>query len=113
MFKGLSVAKNCLRPESATLKVVPATFEPITMFKQLSLSFHVASKTFITQSYLFVIPNNILRFTCLAHFKTRDNQGKHNFKIQYCCWNYSDDVCQCLNTDQILLIIQYFDDSTL
>ena len=88
------------------------------MFKQQSLSFHVVSKTFITQNYLFVIPKNILPFTCLyrsclAHFKTRDNQGKLNFEKQYYCGNNSDDMCQCLNTDQIILKIQCFDDSTL
>ena len=80
------------------------------MFKQQSLSFHVVSKTFITQNYLFVIPSNILRFTCLyrsclAHFKARDNRGKHNFETQYCYGNCFDDVYQCLNTDQILLKI--------
>ena len=32
---------------SVSLKVVSATFGPITMFKQQSLSFHVVSKTFI------------------------------------------------------------------
>ena len=100
------------------LKVASATFEPITMFKQQSLSFHLVSKTFIKQNYLFVIPNNILHFTCLyrsclAHFKTRDNRDKHNFEKQYCCENYSDDVYQCPNTDQILLKIQHFDNSTL
>ena len=99
--------KNCAY---AFLKVVSATFEPITMFKQQSLSFQVVSKTFLTQNYLLVIPNNIFRFTCLyrcclAHFKRRDNRGKHNFEKQYCCGNYSDDAYQCLNTDQILLKI--------
>ena len=49
------------------LKVVSATFEFITMFKQKSLSFHVVSKTFITQNYLFVIPKNILQNTILKH----------------------------------------------
>ena len=98
------------------LKIVSATFKRITIFKQQSLSFHVVSKTFITQNYLFVIPNHILCFTCpyhsyLAHFKTSDNRGKHNFEKQYCGGNYSDDLYQCLNTDQILLKIQYFDDS--
>ena len=88
------------------------------MFKQHSLSFHVVSKTFITQNYLFVIPSNILRFSslyrsCLVHFKPRDNRGKHDFGKQYYCGNYSHDICQCLNTDQILLKIQYFDDNTL
>ena len=101
-----------------SLKVVSATFGPITMFKEQSLSFHVVFKIFITQNYLFVIPNNIRHFTCLyhsclAHFKVRDNRGTHNFEKQCYCGNYSDDVCQCLNTDQILLNIQYFDDSIL
>ena len=32
------------------------------MFKQQSLSFHVVSKTFITQNYLSVISVNILHF---------------------------------------------------
>ena len=91
------------------LKVVSAIFGSITRFKRQS-SFHVVPKTFTTQNHLFVIPNKILRFTCLyrsclAHFKTRDNRGKHNFKKQYCCGNYSDDVYQCLNTDQISLKI--------
>ena len=100
------------------LKVVSATFRPIKMFKKQSLSFHVVSKTFITQNYLFVIPSNILRFSCLyrsflAHFKPRDNRGKHDFEKQYYCGNYSDDVYQFLNTDQILLKIQYFDHNTL
>ena len=100
------------------LKVVSASFGPMAMFEQQSLSFHVVSKTFITQNYLFVILNNILGFTCLylsclAHFKTRDNRGKHNFDKQYYCGSYSDDVCQCLNTDQILLNMQHFDDSIL
>ena len=84
-----------------SLKVVSATFGPIKMFEKQSLSFHVVSKTFITQNYLFVIPSNILRFSCLyrsflAHFKPRDNRGKHDFEKQYYCGNYSDDVCQCL-----------------
>ena len=53
------------------------------MFKQQPLSFHEVSETFITQNYLFVIPNNILCFTChycscLAHFKTGGNRGKHS-----------------------------------
>ena len=47
------------------LKVVSATFGPIIMFKQQSLSFHVVSKTFITQNYLVLIPSKILRFSCL------------------------------------------------
>ena len=47
------------------LKVVSATFWPITMFKGQSLLFHVVSETLITQNYLFVIPNNVVRFTCL------------------------------------------------
>ena len=55
--------------------MLSTTFGPITIFKQQSLLFHVVSKTFITQNYLFVIPNNIHPFTCLAHFKTRDNRG--------------------------------------
>ena len=102
----------------ASLKVVFGTFGPIKMFKKQSLSFHVVSKTFITQNYLFVIPSNILRFSCLyrsflAHFNPRDNRGKHDFEKQYYCGNYSDDVYQCLNTDQILLKIQYFDHNTL
>ena len=101
-----------------SLKVVSATFGPIKMFEKQSLSFHVVSKTFITQNYLFVIPSNILRFSCLyhsflAHFKPRDNRGKHDFEKQCYCGNYSDDVYQCLNTDQILLKIQYFDHNTL
>ena len=82
------------------------------MFKQQSLSLHVVSKIFITQNYLPVIHTNILRFTCLAQFKTIDNLGKHNFE-KHCCENYSDDLYQCLNMDQILLKIQYFNDSTL
>ena len=100
------------------LKAVSATFASIKMFKKQSLSFYVVSKTFITQNYLFVIPGNILRFSCLcrsflAHFKPRDNRGKHDFQKQYNCGNNSDDVYQCLKTDQILLKIQYFDHNTL
>ena len=95
------------------LKVVSATFRPIKMFKKQSLSFHVVSKTFITQNYLFVIPSNILRFSCLyrsflAHFNPRDNRGKHDVEKQYYCGNYFNDVYQCLHTDHILLKIQYF-----
>ena len=79
------------------LKVASATFGSITMFKQQPLLFHVVSKTFITQNYLFVILIIILCFTflcryCLAYFKTRDNRGKNNFEKQYCCGNYSVDV---------------------
>ena len=100
------------------LKVLSATFGPIKMFKKQLFSFHVVSKTFITQNYLFVIPSNILHFSCLycsflAYFKPRDNRGKHDFEKQYYCGNYSDDVYQFLNTDQILLKIQYFDHNTL
>ena len=74
-----------------------ATFGSMTMFKQQSLSFHVVSKIFIAQNYLFGIPNKILRVTFLyrsrlAQFKTRDNRGKLSFEKQYCCGNYSDDV---------------------
>ena len=50
---------------SLLLKALSATFELMTMFKQQSLSPDVVSKVFITQNYHFVIPNNILRFTCL------------------------------------------------
>ena len=93
------------------LKVVSATFWPITMFKGQSLLFHVVSETLITQNYLLVIPNNVVRFTCLlsllSHFKTKDDRGKHNFEKQYYCGNYSDDVCQGLNTDRFLLKIRY------
>ena len=65
---------NCEGYVMVYLKVESATFRPIKMFKKQSLSFHVVSKTFITQNYLFVIPSNILRFSCLyrsflAHFK--------------------------------------------
>ena len=38
------------------------------MFKKQSLSFHVVSKTFTTQNYLFVIPSNILCFSFIALF---------------------------------------------
>ena len=67
------------------LKVVSTTYGPIITFK-----------TFITQIYLFVVPSNILRFPylyrfCLAHFKPRDNPGKHSFEKQY-CRNYFDDI---------------------
>ena len=92
------------------LKAVSATFWPITMFKEQSLLFHVVCETLITQSYLFVIPNNDLRFTCLyrsCHILRRDDRGKHNFEKQYYCGNYSDDVCQGLNTDRFLLKIRY------
>ena len=79
---------DCYELQLDCLKIVSTTFGPIAMSKLQSLSFHVVSKTFIRQNYLFVIPNNILRFTCLyrscvAHFKTRDNRGKHNFEKQY------------------------------
>ena len=50
------------------LKAVSATFGPRTMFKQQSLSFHVVSKTFITQNYLVLISSNILCFSCLCPF---------------------------------------------
>ena len=104
--------------ECLDLKVLSATFGPINMFKKQWLSFHVVSKTFITQNYLCVIPSNILRFSCLyrsflAHFKPRDNRGKHDFEKQCYCGNYSHNVYQCLNTDQVLLKIQYFDHNTL
>ena len=46
-------------------KEVTATFGPITIFKQQSLSFHVVSKTFITQNYLVFITRSILCFSCL------------------------------------------------
>ena len=80
------------------------------MFKEQALSFHVVSKTL--RKITFAIPNNIL-LSCLVDFKTRGNRGEHNFEKQYYCGNYSDDVCQSFNTDQILLKIQYFDDSIL
>ena len=117
-FEKSKQAVSALNNLYFSLKVVSATFGPITMFKQQSSSFHVVSKSFITQNYLFVIPSNILSFSwlyrsCLAHFKSRDNRGKHNFEKQSFCGNYFDDVCQCLSTDQILLKIQYFDHNIL
>ena len=58
------------------------------MFKQQLLSFHVVSKTFVTQNYLVYIPSNCLRFSYLyrsflarlAHFHPRDNRDKHIFE---------------------------------
>ena len=93
-------------------------FSVIYNSKEQSLSFPVVFKIFIFTKLLFSIPNKILRFillycSFLVKFKTRDDRGKHNFEKQYCCGNYSDDVYQCLNTDQILLKIQYFHYSTL
>ena len=46
------------------------------MFKQLSFSFHVVSKTFITQNHLVFILSNIFRFS----FQPRDNRDKCNFE---------------------------------
>ena len=79
------------------------------MFKQHSLSFHVVCKTFITQNYLFVIPNNILRFPCLIalvlHILKQEIIEANTTLKNYFCGNYSDDVYQCLNRDQMLLEI--------
>ena len=75
------------------------------MYKQ-QLSFHVVSKTFVTQNYLVFIPSNSICFSCphcsflacLAHFQPRDNQGKHNFEKEtnYILWDFPDDLCHCL-----------------
>ena len=107
---------SLLKHFQRNLNVVFATFGSMTMFKQQPLSFMQFSKYFFTQNNLLVIPNNILCFTCLyrscfAQFETRKNRGKHNFEKQYCCRNYSDDVYQCLNTDQILLRIHKIDNN--
>ena len=66
-----------------SLKVVSATFGPITMFKQQSLSF--VSKIFMTHRYLVFILSNIFQFfclycSCLAHLQPRDIRGKHSFE---------------------------------
>ena len=45
---------------SQILKFISASFVPITMFKQQSVSFHIVSKTFITQNYLVFISSNFL-----------------------------------------------------
>ena len=67
------------------LKVASATFGPMTMFKQQSSSFHVVSKTLITQNCLFVIPSNNLCFSCLnccclTHFQPKDNRCRQDFE---------------------------------
>ena len=113
----INISMN-IRFQSKSIVKVSATFGPMKMFKKKSLSFHVVSKTFIAQNYLSVIPSDILHFFCLnrsflAHFKSRDNRDKHVFEKHYYCGDYSDDVCQCLNTDQIFLKIQNFCHNTL
>ena len=55
------------------------------MFKQQSLSFHVVSKTFITQINIQPISFTFHAFTApvfkgYAHFQSRGNRGKHNFE---------------------------------
>ena len=80
--------KGMIYLRTILLKAASATFAPITMFKQQSLSFHIVSKTFITQNFLVFISSNILCFSCLcafclalfACFQARDNRGKHNFE---------------------------------
>ena len=74
---GVSFVKVAWLHTTAFIKVVSATLGPRTMFKQHSFSFHVVT-------YLFVIPNSILHFTChygscLGYFKAEDYRGKHNF----------------------------------
>ena len=75
----------------------------------------------ITQNYLVVIFSNFLRFSCLycsclaqlLDIFSPEISRQAQFWKKYYCRNYSDDVCQCLNTEQILLRIQYFDHNTL
>ena len=69
------------------------------------------------------IPCNILRFSCLYRsvlhvlhvFNPEIIEANTILKKMYICYcgNYSDDECQCLNTGQMLLKIQYFDHNTL
>ena len=61
------------------LKVSCATFGAITMFKEQSLSFHLVSKTFITQNYLVFIPSNIYCFSVWLVERTWI-AGKHLFQ---------------------------------
>ena len=113
-WKNIFLGPKWVNENTNYLKVVSTTSGPIKMFEKHSLLFHVISKAFTIQNYLFVIPSNNFRFSCLyrlfhAHFKPKDNRGKHNFEKQYYCRNYSDYVYQCLNVDQILFKIQYLD----
>ena len=88
------------------LKVVSTTFEPITMYKQQPLSFHVVPKTFITQNHLVFnsIPGTILRFFVstapvlhvLHIFNPEITEANILLKKNIIAGYYTDDVCQCL-----------------
>ena len=87
------------------------------MLKDQSLSFHVVSKHLLHKITFLSFPTTsvaLLVFIALVlYILRRDNRGKHNFEKQNYRGTYSDNVCQCLNTDQILLKIQFFGDSIL
>ena len=74
-----------------------------------------------TQNYFVFIPSNMLRFPCLYRscftpsctLLTQRWLRQTQFWKKYYCRNYSDDICQCLNTGHILLQIKYFDHNTV
>ena len=110
--KPRSINAMCFLNLSTTLKVVSTTFGPITIFKQQSLLFHLLHK--ITFSSLSTTSFASLVFIAFVlQILRRDSRSKHNFEKQYYCGNYSDDVYQCLSTDQILhrwqLILEAFE----
>ena len=104
------------------VKIVPATFGPVTMFKQqhcIKFPKHLLHKitllSFPATSFAFLV------FTALVlHiFNPEIIEAKTILKKKCFCGDYFDDVCQWLNTNQILLKkycfgkIQYFDNNTL
>ena len=95
------------------VKIVPATFGPVKFPKHLLNKITLLS--FPATSFAFLV------FTALVlHiFNPEIIEAKTILKKKCFCGNYFDDVCQWLNTNQILLKkycfgkIQYFDNNTL